>query len=256
VDKAHFIEVAPIWYALAIVAYLRERPSATSKIDLVQEYSMDDHEAREQWYYFENNRLFKLALDWLSSKNVIDVIAGDFGPPLIERSELFDIAIEELWAEKPSPFNQFFRHNFSSPWLREALQDLTRTQNRLRIVDADFDSLEKDWAPIPLDREEPTLQATITAVDEVTEQVRSDNGYAATYPEERKYVLDGLAAFGKHLKEAATISRPYIEKYAIDPLTKVAKRFGEAAIGVAVEVAKVRLRDWMMKAGIPWPFNW
>ena len=49
-DKARFIEVAPIYYALAIVAYLREHPGGTSRPEIVKLYVYVDHEAGENWY--------------------------------------------------------------------------------------------------------------------------------------------------------------------------------------------------------------
>jgi hypothetical protein len=48
-DKARFLEVAPTYYALAIVAYLRERPSTTSRVQISKEYSVWDDAIGESW---------------------------------------------------------------------------------------------------------------------------------------------------------------------------------------------------------------
>jgi len=86
-------------------------------------------------------------------------------------------------------------------------------------------------------------------------QLRSDNGYSATRPEERNYALDGLNTFSKRLREAKTISIPYIRQYAIEPMRIAAKTLGRSAAGLAIDVLKDQIKIWLEKNGIPWPFG-
>jgi hypothetical protein len=72
----------------------------------------------------------------------------------------------------------------------------------------------------------------------------------------RNYVLDGLTTFSRALREKATVSLAYIRQYAAEPLTRALKSLGKSITGIAVEVAKARLREWLMKQGIPWPWTW
>jgi hypothetical protein len=117
---------------------------------------------------------------------------------------------------------------------------------RLRISIIPHD----EWEPLPLERDDPLLQKTVDAVDDTIEKVRSDNGYASNRPEEREYVLDGLSAFSKRLKEAASISLGYLKRYAVGPLRTLLTRFKDNAVGLAASVAKEALREWLRKKGI------
>jgi hypothetical protein len=251
-DKARFIEIAPIYYALAIAAYLRERPNATSRIDISKAFTIDDEETQEIWCYLDSNKLFSLGTEWLKAEKVIEIITGDFGPPLIEPSIDFDKQTERLANQTPSPFNQFARHKFSMPWLHETLRDMKRTQNSLRVTDRDFDVLDTEWRPLRLDREEPELQQVIASLDEAIEVTRGDNGYAQNIPEERAYVLDSLSALSKRLKDAATISMPYIQRYGIEPLSILARRFAKSALELTISAAKEAIKTWLQNHGLSW----
>jgi hypothetical protein len=53
----------------------------------------------------------------------------------------------------------------------------------------DFDNPDAEWAPIKIDAGDPTVKKAVSSLENIIEEVRSDNGYSATYPQERDYVL-------------------------------------------------------------------
>lgn len=118
------------------------------------------------------------------------------------------------------------------------------------IQATDFDQPDREWEPIPLDLSEPELKVAIQAVDEVIELVRADNGYAATIPEERAFVLDGLSVLSTRLKTSETVSVPFIQTYGVDPFMKLVRRFGGTAIELLVAAAREALKEWLKKKGI------
>src|SRR5205823_6541518 len=194
--------------------------------------------------------LFEAALELLQEFGIINVIRDPFGPPIISPSEDFHNRIEAVAKDRSFPFYKYRLTGDGEVWLREALQSLDRSYSDLRIGAADFEIPDREWEPLPLERDDPLLQKAIDTVDETIEKVRADNGYAANLAEEREYVLEGLSAFSKRLKEATTISLGYIRKYAVGPLGTLLMRFKENALGLAASVAKEALREWLKRKGI------
>lgn len=135
-------------------------------------------------------------------------------------------------------------------WLIEALRAVNDTYDQLGIKVSDFEPSEFDyWEPLPIDREEPHLRSAIEKLDEAIEQVRADNGYSSTVPEERAYVLEKLSALSKRLKTEATISWMYLNEFGLKPLGQLTKRFGKAAVGLAAVAARDSLLAWLKAFG-------
>jgi hypothetical protein len=249
-DKARFLQIAHMYYALAIISHFREESDAVPLESIVGNCYVIDHETGSRTFLLVNSKLLDAAVRLLVAKEVVEVIHDDFGPSLFAPMPDFRANVAALRQDRLTPFYRAGLAGFSKDWITEALQNLARSEKELGITDEDFDKPGSEWQPIPLDRSEPELQATINAVDAVVEAVRADNGYAATLPEERSYVLDGLAVLTKRLKDATTISAPFIRAYGIDPITRLARRFGGTAIELLVAAAKEALKEWLKKRGI------
>jgi len=119
----------------------------------------------------------------------------------------------------------------------------------------DFDTPSGEWAPIEIDKSAPEFQAVVSSLDEAVEKIRTDYGYAATQPEERDYVLGGLAALQTQLRGKETVTIPFLRQYAIDPIWRASKTFGRSIVGIAIDVFKMRLKEWLMSVNIHWPFH-
>jgi hypothetical protein len=112
------------------------------------------------------------------------------------------------------------------------------------------DNEEAQWEPIPLDRADNKQEAAIKALDKIIEDLRSDNGYASSNPEEKAFVQEGLSATSKRLKEDTQTSWMYIREFALKPIQILIKRFGVAAIGLAASAAKEALLVWLKSKGV------
>jgi hypothetical protein len=182
---------------------------------------------------------------------LIEILSDDFGPPIISRSQDFYNVWDELKKDKQYPFYKYALAGNGDRWTREALQALEQQYQSLEITDQDFDAPpEQEWEPLPVDRRDPDLKTAIEKLDETHEQICADNGYAAHVPEERAYIMDSLGLALRKLKEASTISLPYLRRYAIEPLSMLIRRFGPSAIGIIAAAAREALKEWLRKRGV------
>ena len=251
-DKTAFITEAPQYYSLAIMAYLGLVRGAVTHLQLRGHY-FDADIGRS---YLNRDRLFELALTWLSQKGMIDVTPDPFGSPIIAPSADFDVHYKELLKDRNFPLYKYEMIERNQSWLHDALRNLDHTFALLDITDEDFERPDTEWEPLPLEREDPQLQKIIETVDDTVEKVRVDNGYAANLPEERKFILDNLSALSKRLKESSTISFAYLKQFAFSPLSKLLKRFKDHAIGFAAFAAKEAFREFLRKRGMPFFDEW
>jgi hypothetical protein len=251
-DKKQFVERAPIYYALAIVAYFKDTALQVASLGAMEEfYSVpNDDDPSESYSYIGKYLVLDRAVEWLVQRDVVSEIADDFGPSIFTLTLQADAILTALEADKSLPFSKYGMLNRPQDWLRHALRSLNNTYDNLEITPADFKNPDQEWEPLPLDRTDPALQKAIGALDDTIEQVRADNGYNATVPEERNYVLDGLSAVSKRLKEATAVSVPYIQKYALEPLGMIMRRFKDAALGVAAAAARQAVIEFLKQHGI------
>jgi hypothetical protein len=129
-------------------------------------------------------------------------------------------------------------------------EEYGQIQASLNLNTATAEKAPSDWEPIPLNREEEKQKAAVEKLDEVIEELRGDNGYATSNPEEKVFVQDKLAAVSKRLKEDSHISWMYLREFVFAPLTILIKRFGGAAVGVAAVAAKEAFTSWLKGKGI------
>jgi len=262
-DKDRFLETAPRYYALALVWFFMRRPLALAPLSAITGTyaTSDEADPEEPRSLIEKVPLLDQAVQWLEQLGLLSVYPDDFAPTLFSRPSDFSENWDRLISQPDGElFSRFVRVWTSEAqvdeWLRSTLYKVNITYEQLKIQPSDFKQPDQVWAPIPVEHDQPEVQAVIEATDDAVEKIRSDNGYAATYPEERSYVVDGLQAFGRRLREAGTISLPYIKQYAIEPIARATKTLGRSVGGIAIEVLKARLKEWLMKQGVPWPFDW
>jgi hypothetical protein len=116
----------------------------------------------------------------------------------------------------------------------------------------DFANPDAEWEPLPLERTDPALQRAVEAIDATLKQVREDNGYNATVPEERNYVVASLSTASQVLKSENTTSIPFVRQYILEPLSKVARRFGGAALGAVAAGARAAVIEYVKQHAPEW----
>lgn len=246
-DKSDFISIAPAYYAAAIAGRIRNFDDKEMTIDELEEYFIQ-YELGE---CLTNQTLIDEALTRLSAMGMVEVMADHFGPTHFIKGNHFEEMWEVLIADRASPFYKYSRLTSPNHWIIKAIRRANEVALELGISETDFaptkiDSLsENNWEPIPLSQEDQGLKSAITSLDKLIAEVRDSNGYAVSNPEERSYVLDGLQATSRTLKEAAATSLPYLKAYAFEPIAVVIKRFGKAAISVSASAAKEALTEFI-----------
>ena len=134
-------------------------------------------------------------------------------------------------------------------WVIESLQNipvkplpterLLRESTGLTMTTHQVDRLATSdaWEPLPIDRERPSYEEMVRSLDAIVEATRSDNGYSATYPDERNAILELLTSGRRLLVENVAIVRYQVEVYLLQPLKRLTARFSNAAIDVIAKKA-------------------
>jgi hypothetical protein len=240
-DKAEFIKQAPLFYALAIAALLNDADGAVSERALDEHYTTSNRTC-----LIDDPQLRSLAMEWLHAHSLIRIRKASFGPPLFYKSETFEDTWEVLLQEE-MPFSIYGEVDEQHQWLSQALYEIRATHNRLRIQDEDYTQPSDDWAPIQLDTSQPAFNRAVEDLDKAIADIRADNGYAATFPEEREYVIDGLQTTVSKL-QTGSIAAGYI-KDAWEKLTIVGRRFSGAALELVALGAKQAIIDFVKQQG-------
>jgi hypothetical protein len=252
-DRAQFVKTAPAYYAMAIMLFFRNSGQQPADGDTIErslsEHNDDSSDPDDLYYFLEKPLIFDRAMGWLIDEDIIEAVHDEFGPSIFLPTSRFDPMISQLERDPNLPFQKFRTLRYSESWLRSALRKVNETYDDLQITRSDFENPDAEWQPIPLERDAPELQTAIAKLDKTIEQVRGDNGYSATVPEERALVLESLATASRILKEATSISAPFLKRYAFEPLQMLIRRFGPAAIGIAATGARDALVEFVKQHG-------
>jgi hypothetical protein len=248
-EKGRFVEVAPLYYALAICAYFLDRSGSAYAHEIESYFTQPETPEDPEVHYLERPLLFAHGMRWLADRGMVEQLFDDFGPTIYRRTDSFASTWEELIGTRDLPFYNFNVVHDALGWLHTALSRVNTTFHRLDITEEDFENPDSDWQPIPLERDDLKLKAATDAIDATIAEVRSNNGYNATLPEERDFVLAGLEAVSNTLKTATSTSLPYLRKYAIEPLMLLVRRFKDAAIGVLATTARETIIDFLKEHG-------
>lgn len=248
--KSEFIDSASSYYAVAIAISVRNTDSAT--IGAIRRRFTNDDQDEPYYEYLAKGALLERGIEIAQNLGLIVVIRDTFGPDIIKKAGDYFGAWDEAISNEYAPFSKFaLAGDDGHDWLRRALISINTKFDELEIKDTNFIEESRDeWSPIPLDRHDEELEQLTEAVDATIEGLRKDNGYGATYTEEKIYVLEKLSAANRRLKEDAQISWMYLKNFAVDPLVLLVRRFGGAAIGLLASSAVEALKIWLRKKGI------
>ncbi|MBV9572073.1 MAG: hypothetical protein JO056_12610 [Alphaproteobacteria bacterium] len=256
-DRQDFIELAPIYYAGAIYAFVKSREGLISESDILQHYSTvtlkRGTNSRETYYYLSKPEIFRTALVWLRKKKLVKIIEDPFVDPMILRDGNSQQRLANIIKDDDTnPLVRFVEVDWNEDWIKRALRKINDKYVDLHFDTKDFDLPNAEWEPLPLDRSDPRLSEIIHGVDEIIETVRGDNGYAATLPEERSYVLTTLSTGSKILGTENSTSIPALRTYVIDPLVRIAKRFKDAALGVLADGTRAAIIEYVKQHAPQW----
>lgn len=172
-DKDEFLKIAPSYYSTAIIAGLLARQSPATQDELSSSYGGQ----------LSLPKLFEISTSWLKQHGIIDTIYDPFWPPIIVLTPEFNEIVQKLREDTTFPLHKYLLLSSGyqrDNWLNFTLRQLNDTYSSLNITPEDLNEPpDKEWEPIPLERDNPQLINVIKTVDDVVEKVRSDNGYTA-----------------------------------------------------------------------------
>lgn len=250
-DREKFEKLAPIYYAIAIAATLRAQSGSTIDINrVVSRYGMYQYQGEVSVRFLSKKPIIDAAFNYCVEKQFIEKLEDDFGPTIFIKGRNFDDAWAGAIDDVDSVFHKYSRAG-GDDWLKEALMNVNDTFDRLGLKQNDEgeNDSEDEWTPLPLERSDPKLKTAIKQLEKIIENVRTDNGYAATHPHERAFVLDGLTQGTKILKEEKESSWRYIRTTIFDNLQLLVIRFKDGALGILAKATRDGLVDYLKDHG-------
>src|SRR5580692_2552967 len=198
-DKAEFVEKAPLYYALAIAVHFVDLNRPQIRDSIRRSYQTNEYalllpgSETEFDSLLDADPIWDSAIAWLTAQELIEIHTDAFGPTVYVPGAEFRTKFDVLCAST-SPFRIANASGNLKHWARNALVNIARMQKELNIQPGDFGKSEDEWSPIPLETErgKPALQQAISSLERTIAAVEESNGYAVQYPEERNYVLDNL----------------------------------------------------------------
>jgi hypothetical protein len=170
----------------------------------------------------------------------------EFGPTIYTRTAKFGPEWNALKKLPDTPYSRFALDPQRAEWIIAALDRVNKALEEQKIKTEDFIKPEAEWEPLPVDRKNPKLEKATEELDKTIAAVEGDNGYSATLPEERTYVVENLKEAANRLKKDDAISYAYLKRKVIDVLDVVIARFGKAAVGLTAQAA---IFDWLKELG-------
>ena len=197
----------------------------------------------------KNGAVYWHVLKTLVEKQILIEVKDEFGPSIFRRGPKFKDEWDGLKKVPDTPYFRFALDPQRDGWIVSAMEAVNKALEEAKIKPQDFQKIDAEWEPLPVDRTNPKLVKATEQLDETIAAVEADNGYNATLPDEKTYVVENLKDASQRLKKEDAISYAYLKRKVIDVLDIVIRRFGGAAVGLAAQAARAAIFDWLKEFG-------
>ncbi|WP_128928766.1 hypothetical protein [Bradyrhizobium guangxiense] len=278
-DKQSFLNLAPEYYLLALYVHSQySQQQFHTDIAWQREFTVEDHDADEEYCYVENAALRAEAVRIMLSQGAIELIDDHFGPIIWRKTAEMQRLATSL---EKTPGNVFYKAKASGDvrgWLYAALQKVNTRASELGITDTDFEPYKDggfaldaaaevkdadpvgEWAPVKLDSADPVVAEAISKLSAATQAIEQDNGYASERKQERDAVVADLKGGLEKLKEGE-VSVGWIRR-TINALRLASITFAnnvkaqtiDGAMQGLKEVVKTHMKDAIELLLRHWPF--
>lgn len=233
-------EKAAQYYALAITYSVLSRHNDNAFSEDSINNAVNGDFPDESGDILKHRDILDSALELIINRQIFTRITDDFGPTIFIRQDSAFNNYSDWVLEEDGIARKFDALGIQKlAWLRSALTKINETFISKEGASSD------EWQPIPVDRSNPEYQATEKKLDEALNAIRSDNGFADTFPDERNQVVSALETGLKIFRENSTVHVTYFKAFIIDPLAAAIRRLKDNAAGVAATVAKAATIKWL-----------
>jgi hypothetical protein len=238
-ERSRLIEIAPSYYEIAICNFFDDGRNEVASANTVWGTTG-----------VKNTAVFWHVLGILVAKKMLNVILDDFGPPIYTRGDRFNSEWEALKKQEGTPYYKFGLDPQRASWIASAIEAVNKALQEQKIKPDDFKNPNAEWEPLPVERSDANLQKVTLQLDKTVAAVDADNGYNATLPEEKAFVVESLKEASDKLKgKVDSVTYGYVKRKIIDVLDILIQRFGKAAVGLAAQAAKAAVFDWLKGIG-------
>jgi hypothetical protein len=177
----------------------------------------------------------------------LDVIETPHASPrfLLDRSTIDDLLDKISESHPETRRAMVLTSDLGWDWLQESIE-------RAFEQDPPSETFVGDkWEPLEVRPADPKTTELAEAIDALAEQVRADNGYAASVPAERNEVVRRLGETSDWLRNAEYLTASAVQVYLVWPLETLAARFSaKTAIGKATQFATGVVAAWLKAHGV------
>ncbi len=189
---------------------------------------------------------FDVCMDQFRVWEIIKVINYDFADPVefINHNRLKTIVPSFSIEQSYNKILAIRGREGATSWLRKMLETISRDGAGELQVELPSLLLDKNdtWEPLPIDRSNPKYEETIVGIENAIQAIAADNGFSATYPDERDNLVEHATATLKSAKEGK-ISKNQVRENWIVAGIWISATFGASVIGgFGAKLAELGLR--------------
>jgi hypothetical protein len=237
-DKVEFIRIAPAYYHAAVITALRGTNGYFTIGQLRSSYVV----GQDDETFLEHEVMINLSLRQLVTDGAISKLADPFGDALYKKTDQYEKAIEKITKDTSGPYFRNVTASDQNFWLRGALRKVNEQYRSLGLEPEDFETeLPDEWAPIQINPSEPAIQEAVERLHDATTAIEQDNGYSATYPQERDQVVQDLKG-GLEKLQSNAVSMGWLRRI-VNALKTASVRFANTAKGQMIDGAFAAVKD-------------
>lgn len=178
--------------------------------------------------YFGDEMLLSCSLEFLEQLGALRRYPDRYGPTMYAATAVDLGELSNRYGS--SPFAK--AHVFGSGWIRETLVAVTADQEnsdtpaeRAQISDH---TTADEWEPLQL-QSSPDAEETLKEIEENVEKIAADNGFSATFPQERDNIVENARLSVQQAKNGI-ITRAQVRQNFIAAGRWIAEKFSGSAL--------------------------
>jgi len=228
------------YYAAGVLTWAQgrgNRPFALIDLESWSRSPIEPYDDLEP--YLSNAALLGLAIDELVEMQILRREKDRYGPDMFSLEDLQELS----WVADRFPDSVYEKASrYGQGWIIAAIEKINRGAEEPPNIDAIEVRFTDRWEPLPLDRKSPEVLDIFDALDRAIGEVASDNGFSASYPDERDNIVSHAQVTLASAREGK-VTRQQVQQHFVLAGKWIAEKFFGTAIGtVGAELVKWGLK--------------